>query len=109
MGVNMKRLMFCSLALAAQLAATSAFAGGFCEEPTVLTEIPSGATATREQMLSAQRAIKAYDLAIKAYSDCLRESGDTSSRGLLAGQRLQQVADRFNAELRTFKERNGAS
>jgi hypothetical protein len=105
----MKRLVFSSLILAAQLAAASAFAGGFCEEPSVAAEIPSGATATRDQMLSAQRVIKAYDLAIKAYSDCLRESGDTSSRGTIAVQRLQQVADRFNTELRMFKERNGAT
>jgi hypothetical protein len=109
MSVSMKRLVFSSLLLAVQLASASTFASGLCEEPAALAQIPSGATATRDQMLSAQRAIKAYDLAVKAYSDCLHESGDTSSRGIVAVERLQQMADRFNTELRMFKERNGAS
>ena len=93
--------------LFAQLAAAPAFAGN-CSEPAAVTDIPSGASATREQMLSAQRAMKAYDNAVKAYSDCLHDAGDTSNKANLAVDRLAHMAERFNIELHAFKERNGA-
>jgi hypothetical protein len=97
------------LLLVTQFASASAFATGPCEEPIAVTDIPRGDSATREQMLSAQRAIKGYDIAVKLYADCLQKAGDNSPRANVAVERLQQMADRFNAELRTFKERNGAS
>lgn len=94
-------------ALTAQFIATTAFAGG-CSEPPAFTEIPNGAYATRDQMLSAQRAMKAYDIAIKAYSDCLHDAGDTTNRANLAIDRLAHLAEKFNFELHAFKEHNGA-
>jgi hypothetical protein len=93
--------------LFAQLAAAPVLAGG-CSEPAAFSDIPSGASATREQMLSAQRAMKAYDNAVKAYSDCLHDAGDTSNKANLAVDRLAHLAERFNTELHAFKERNGA-
>ena len=80
-----------------------------CIEPTPFTEIPAGASATREQMLSAQHAMKAYDNAVKDFTDCMRDSGDTSGRANQAVERLQKLADRFNLELHAFKERNGGT
>jgi hypothetical protein len=106
--MSMRGIVCTGVLLAAQLAAAPAFSSGLCEEPSNVADIPSGASATRDQMLSAQRAIKAYDNAVKAYSECLHQSGDTSPKASLAAQRLQEVADRFNSELRTFKQRNGA-
>jgi hypothetical protein len=93
--------------LLAQFAAVPAMAGS-CTEPAAFTDIPSGARATREQMLTAQRSMKVYDNAVKAYSDCLHDAGDTSNRANLAIDRLARLAERFNVELHTFKERNGA-
>jgi hypothetical protein len=105
--VRMKRWVRTGAVLLAQFAASGAFAGG-CSEPAAFTDIPNGAYATREQMLTAQRAMKAYDNAVKAYSDCLKEAGDTSNRANLAIDRLEHMAERFNVELHAFKERNGA-
>ncbi|HWW21806.1 MAG TPA: hypothetical protein VNZ06_13480 [Steroidobacteraceae bacterium] len=104
----MKRLVITGMVLFAQLAAAPVFAGN-CSEPTPFTEIPSGASATREQMLAAQRAMKAYDIAVKAFSDCLKDAGDTSNRANVAIDKLEHMAQRFNVELHAFKERNGAS
>src|SRR5579862_2126230 len=104
----MRRLVITGAVLMAQFGAVSAYAGS-CSEPPAFTDIPSGASATREQMLQAQRAMKAYDLAVKAYSDCLRDAGDTTNRANLAVDRLGKMAERFNAELHAFKEKNGAS
>jgi hypothetical protein len=96
-----------AVGMLAQFATGSALAGG-CTEPPAVTELPNGATASRDEMLSAQRAMKVYDNAVKAYSDCLHEAGDTSNRANIAVDRLQRMAERFNAELHAFKERNGA-
>jgi hypothetical protein len=104
----MMRVVAAGLMTIALLGAQSALAGSACSEPGPLTDIPSGASATREQMLSAQRTLKAYDIAIKAYSDCLRESGDTTNRANMAVDQLTKLAETFNVELHAFKERNGA-
>lgn len=94
--------------IVAQFVSRAAFAAS-CIEPTPFTEIPSGASATRDEMLAAQRAMKVYDNAVKAFSDCLRDAGDTSGRVNAAVEKLQKLADRFNVELHAFKERNGGA
>ena len=104
----MKILFLPVAVLVAQLAASQALAGN-CVEPAPYTDIPSGAKASRDEMLSAQRAMKVYDNAVKAYSDCLHDEGDTTNKANVAVDRLQHLADRFNTELHAFKERNGAS
>ena len=104
----MKSLVLAAVVLGAQLAVLPVMAGG-CTEPVPFTEIPNGAKATREEMLAAQRAMKAYDIAVKAFSDCMQSEGDTSNRVNLAVDKLQHLAEKFNIELHAFKERNGAS
>ena len=104
----MKRLLLAAVLVLTQLCARSAFAAD-CVEPPAVTEIPNGSSATREQMLSAQRTIKAYDIAIKAYSDCLRDANDETNRANQAVERLQKLAEKFNVQLIAFKGRNGAS
>jgi hypothetical protein len=103
----MKRILLTSLVAISGLAAGSAFAG--CTEPVAVTDVPKGASASRDDMLAAQRAVKAYDTAVKAYTDCLQQAGDTSGKGNEAVDKLQKIADRFNQELRAFKEKNSAS
>jgi hypothetical protein len=104
----MKTLCLVLTVLVAQLAISEALAGS-CVEPAPYTDIPSGAKASRDEMLSAQRAMKSYDNAVKAYSDCLHEEGDTTNKVNVAVDRLQHLAERFNTELHAFKERNRAS
>jgi hypothetical protein len=103
----MKSILLTGLVLVSGLAAGSAFAG--CTEPAGINDVPKGASASRDDMLAAQRAVKAYDTAVKEYTECLQQSGDTSSKGNEAIDKLQKVADRFNQELRAFKEKNGAT
>jgi hypothetical protein len=79
-----------------------------CGALQLAPEVPSGATASRDGMLAAQKAVKAYDVAIQGYLNCLHNIGGSSLDQDAALRTLRAVADRFNQELRTFKEKNGA-
>jgi len=104
----MRRVLLVGVAALVQWVASAAYASS-CAEPTPFTSIPDGAHATREEMLSAQRSMKGYDNAVKAYADCLRDAGDTSNKADMAVDKLQKLAGRFNQELQAFKQHNGAS
>src|ERR1700687_400888 len=81
----------------------------------------SGSAAIRDEMIAAQKAGKAYDTAVTAYSECLRREqrakaavgGDMdgladeySRRTKVEVDKLQKLADKFNSELQAFKARN---
>ena len=51
------------------LVASSAFSD--CNKPAEPATPPDGTSASREQMLSAQQAMKAYDAATTAYTECV--------------------------------------
>jgi hypothetical protein len=55
----------------AALAAGPAFANRAASDGSV--PIPSGSAAIRDEMLAAQKAVKAYDTAVTAYSDWLQQ------------------------------------
>lgn len=111
-----------TVSIMAALAAGPVCASADCSPPdgNAIT-IPNGTTASRDQMIAAQRAVKAYDTAVKAYGDCLQQQLDAqvaagANKENLAVQydkmnndqvdRLQKLADKFNEELRAFKARN---
>jgi hypothetical protein len=79
-----------------------------CPPPNVQVQIPSGATATRDDMVAAQKAVKAYDNAVKEYSGCLSREAVVGSDRLegIEVDRLKVVAAKFNTELKIFKEKN---
>jgi hypothetical protein len=79
-----------------------------CEAPSVPATPPNGATATREEMLAAQGAVKQYDTAVVAYAECMRKSGGGETKIEEAISQLEKHAERFNAELRAFKQKSGA-
>lgn len=79
-----------------------------CVEPRDDPHVPDGATASREEMVAAQNAIKAYNIAVKEFSNCVAVHDLDSARGNLAVGKLLVIADRFNVEMRTFKKRAGA-
>ncbi|MGA3157722.1 MAG: hypothetical protein ABSE43_09150 [Steroidobacteraceae bacterium] len=83
-------------------------AGAECPPPSVQVQIPSGATATRDDMVAAQKAVKAYDNAVKEYSGCLQREAVVGSDRLenIEVDRLKIVAAKFNNELKIFKEKN---
>ena len=106
----------------AALAAGAAFAD--CPAPEGSVQIPSGMAATRDEMVAAQKAVKAYDNAVREYSACMEQelqvkAAGSSGKAALADQygrrteaeldKVQKLADRFNNELRAFKARNGVS
>ncbi|MEP7313007.1 MAG: hypothetical protein ABI859_10520 [Pseudomonadota bacterium] len=93
--------------LVALVCLTSARAFAACADPQAAPPLPNGATASREDMLSAHKAFKAYDSAVREYATCLEKTGGNPSVQNEAVVRLQTVADKFNAELRAFKKRGG--
>jgi hypothetical protein len=92
--------------LLAGLMSSTAFAE--CFAPAPAADPPNGATASRDEMLAAQKAIKAYHEAVVVFADCVKKSGGISTRADDAMARLQKLADRFNVELRVFKQKSGA-
>ena len=98
----MKSLLLAGIA---SLTPFSAWAG--CQAPSSPPSPPNGATATREQMVSAQAAIKDYNMAVATYTECARKAGASDVEvGRVIGQ-LEKIAQQFNAELRAFKQKNG--
>lgn len=108
-----------TLAALAALAAGPAFAD--CTPPNDAITIPNGSTASRDDMVAAQKAVKALDTAVKQYSDCLTQEqsakvaagGDKAKLNEQYAQlqnaevdKLQKAADKFNTELRAFKAKN---
>jgi hypothetical protein len=94
-----------------------------CHLPPEPAAPPDGTSATRDQMLAAQRVMKAYDAATTAFTVCV----DAATRAVMtryqnvapaaelravsefgtkmhnsAVDRDQVLADRFNRQLRTF-------
>jgi hypothetical protein len=111
-----------SLSLVAALAAAPIYAD--CPPPNDAIKIPDGATATKDQMLAAQHAIKDADAAIAAFADCLRDEQDAKiaaggdkmkdaeklkisaeyvNRQNVEVEKLQKLADQFNVELHAYK------
>lgn len=103
------------------VAFTAASALADCPAPDGVVQIPNGAAATRDEMVAAQKAVKAYDNAVRAYSACLEQEQHNkvtlgADRGVLAAEysrrteaevdKLEKLADKFNIELRAFKARN---
>ena len=116
--LTLTALLFAGQALAAE-----------CTAPTNDTSVPNGSKATKEQMIAAQRAVKAYDTAVKEYGECLKTAqeaelaaaGDKltddmrvkivskyADRSNAEVDKLQKMADKFNAELKAFKAKNPA-
>jgi len=113
----MRAMLTVSLLVA--LAAGPAFAD--CTPPPDTVQIPDGATATLNQMVAAQKAVKAYDTAVKTYSDCLQQ--DENAKVAAGGNKDKlnakyakltnkqvdkdtKLAAKFNDELRAYKAKN---
>lgn len=113
-----------SLAIAAALSVAPAYAA--CTYPKAPTAIPDGGTAKLEDMLAAQKAVKAFDAEITAYQSCLETEHNAAVAAnpeltdeqknerlkILAQKQnaavddAQSWADRLNAQIRVYKEKN---
>jgi hypothetical protein len=69
---------------------------------------PDGATASREEMLSAMQAIRDYQASVKEFQDCATRTSSAFDKKAanLAIDRLVVVADKFNSELNAFKKKS---
>ena len=94
----MKVIKYTALAMA--LGSTSALAAD-CEAPAT-PELPDGATASMEQMLAGQKAVKAFQAANLEYMKCL-EPGLTAAEAAVkegaegAAESYQAAQETYNA------------
>ncbi|HEY4974350.1 MAG TPA: hypothetical protein VII41_12125, partial [Steroidobacteraceae bacterium] len=75
----------------ATLAAGSACAD--CSAPESSVQIPSGLAATRDEMVAAQKAVKAYDNAVREYSACMEQ--ELRSKAAVGGGDTAGLADQY--------------
>jgi len=76
-----------------------------CTDPGAPPPVPDGATVSREEMIAAQKAFRAYDTAVREYALCLEKIGGSEALQNAAVHRVEVAAEKFNAELRAFKKR----
>lgn len=113
------------LTLLAALIAAPTFAD--CTAPSNEVKVPDGGSATKDDMIAAQHAVKDYNAAVKEYIECITKemdakvavggdkltdadrqkiSAEYSAMQNAAVERVQKVADKFNIELRAWKAKN---
>jgi hypothetical protein len=118
--------MKASLALVFTAAVFAAPAFADCPYPAAPTNIPDGRTATLEEMVAGQKAVKAYDQAVKDYVACIDKELDDSiakagdslkpqqkkdmenmeaQKHNAAIDQEQAIADRFNEQVKVYKAR----
>lgn len=108
------RIRVMSFAVAASLFAGSAYAA--CEIPSLVAEIPDGATATEQELLAVQAEVKAYVAAMDDYIACENESLSQNSANAAADyllwmttriesarEEVDAVATRFNEQVEAFR------
>jgi hypothetical protein len=114
-------------ALAFIAAVIAAPAHADCTYPTAPTKLPDGKTATLEEMLAGQKVVNEYQKAINDYtacidkevSDAIAKAGDTlkpqqkadmekveTQKHNAAIDQLQNIAGRFNEQVKVFKARD---
>ena len=124
------KLVSTVLTLAALFASSHVYAA--CVYPKGPDKIPDGATATKEEMLAAQKQVKAYNDEITSYTECLKKENDealkadakkpekermtkeqkdelekvTVQKNNAAIDEVQAVAARFNEQIRAFNAKN---
>jgi hypothetical protein len=125
--------VFMAIAATAVLSAGTAYAD--CSYPTPPDHLPDGNTATLQEMVEAQKAVKEYDKAINAYVACIQlERNDSVGKLAKPGEKptpdqkkamddiervevqkhnaaidqLQSVADRFNEQVKVYKAKSAS-
>jgi len=87
-----------SMAVLCAALASPAFA---CSKPEAPASIPNGATAAKEEMLAAKKAVDAFKAGMEEYLSCEKSTAKQNA----AQDELVKVADRFNAQVRAFKSK----
>ena len=89
-------MRFVSVAILCAMGSTPVIA---CERPSAPSSIPDGATASKEDMLAAKRAVDAFKSGMEEYLACEKSSAKKDA----GAAELVKVADRFNAQVKAFK------
>ena len=89
-------MRFVSVAILCAMGSTPVIA---CERPSAPSSIPDGATASKEDMLAAKKAVDAFKSGMEEYLACEK----SSARKDAGAAELLKVADRFNAQVKAFK------
>lgn len=121
----MKKTSSLLILAAAAAFATPAFAD--CVYPKAPSQIPDGNTAKLEEMVAANKAVKAYNVEIEAYLACIQkehddkvaQGGDSlsedqkkqmavmlSQKNNAAVDELQAVAAKVNEQIRIYKAKS---
>jgi hypothetical protein len=111
----MGRLNYILLASAAMLTVTPLY--GQCTFPPAIN-VPDGASATNEKMISGQKSVKAYMGEMEGYLECLDKEGaaleeETPEQKQIHVQRhnaavdaMEETAAKFNEQVRAYKTAN---
>ncbi len=102
-------LLACALAIPGTIFAQT------CEQPAEV-QLPDGATASTEQMVDGQRAVKDYIAQGEAFLACMEESEKANGETLSEEQKLENVeiynsvvdkmqmlAQNFNEQIKAYK------
>ena len=98
-----------------------ALASGFispayaCSLPPAPSKIPNGAEASKEELIVAMQTLKRYNTDVHNYTKCIEFEAnqnrltreEQARRHNEAVDRLGEVAEKFNEQLRVFKGRTG--
>ncbi len=114
-----------AIAAVAALTAGPVFAD--CSYPPPPEKLPDGNSATMEEMVTAQKAVKQYDKDVNDYVSCIKreheeavsKAGDKLTpdqkaqmerveiqKHNAAIDQLQSIADRFNGQVRIYKTKS---
>jgi hypothetical protein len=86
-----------------------------CLLPPPPSKIPNGAVANQQEMVTAMQTLRDYNGDVSVYLKCLefetKENRLSASirdlRHNAAIEQLQEVADKFNEQVRVFKSKHG--
>jgi hypothetical protein len=104
--MGMKAWVLAGMASLVMLQASAAASA--CALPDAPPVAPDGEKASREEMLGAQAAMKAYNASVAEYTKCVQKDGGSATELNRIVNQLEKLAVRFNAELRKYKQRAGA-
>lgn len=94
----MKRML--TIAVLGAVISSPTWAG--CSAPTAPAAIPSGKTASKEEMLAKKKEVDQYRKDVDAFIGC----ENNSMKAEMVQADLEKVAAKFNAEVRAFKAAN---
>lgn len=105
------RKQLCAAVLA--VAAFPVFAD--CHLPPAPSKVPDGASATKQQMVTAMQTLQHYNGDVNVYLKCLDfearrnrlSAAQQESMHNSAVATLQRIAAQFNAQVRVFKAKSG--